>query len=124
MVLDIERRSSPGQDLALAGDDVRWLDLITELGHTAVDRDQPGLDQSISFTPRTDPLFREELIDTDRLSHGESASSPDTQTGCQQGRSERRRESYVSMYVERLSEARTKRTTCFSIRLNGRGDRP
>ena len=70
MVLDIERRSSPGQDLALSGDDVRWLDLITELGHTAVDRDQPGLDQSVSFTPRTDPLFREKLIDADRVRHG------------------------------------------------------
>lgn len=71
MVLDIEGRSSPRQDLALAGDDVRWLDLIAELGHTAVDRDQPGLDQSVGFTPRTDPLFGKELIDADRLSHGE-----------------------------------------------------
>jgi len=35
-----------------------------------------------------------------------------------------RRESYFSLHVERLSEARRMRAACFSIRLNARGGRP
>ncbi len=54
-------------------------------------------------------MFREKLIDAIGVSHRKLVSPPDTQTGCQQGRSERRRESYGSVYVERLNEARTMR---------------
>ncbi len=69
MVLDIEGSFSPWQDLTIPSNNVRWLDLVPELGHTAIDRDRSGLDQSIGFTPRADPLFGKEFIDADGVRH-------------------------------------------------------
>jgi hypothetical protein len=50
VVLDVDRLMSPGDNLAIAGNDITDGNLVSQFGHTTVDGDTTGLDQSIGFS--------------------------------------------------------------------------
>ena len=72
VILDIDRRLTPGNHLSVPGDDVARAHVIAQLGNLTVDRDGPRLDQAIRLASGADPLFREEFVDADRLIHRRS----------------------------------------------------
>ena len=69
VVLDVYRLVSPQDDLAIAGDHIASYHLITQLGDESVDCDATGLDQSVRFPTRADPMLRKEFIDAECFSH-------------------------------------------------------
>jgi len=69
VILDIERGCPPGNHLSISCDDVVRTDLIPQAGHSPIDRDATGLDQTISLSPRTDAMVCKKLIDAKRFGH-------------------------------------------------------
>jgi hypothetical protein len=112
VILDVNRRLPPGNDLSISGNHIARAHPITELRHDIVDRDSPGLNETIGLTPRADAVPGKKFVDADGVCHNQAGIScqatahapmlQDTQKGRQQGRSE---------------------TTFFSILPSGPGDR-
>jgi len=50
VVLDVDRHMSPGDNLSIAGNNITDGNLVSQFGHTTVDGDTTGLDQSIGFS--------------------------------------------------------------------------
>jgi hypothetical protein len=73
VVLDIDRRGAPLNDVSVPGDNIGGTDLIPKMRKTSVDRDMPGLDQAIGLAAGADSVLREKLIDADPLSTVPSA---------------------------------------------------
>jgi hypothetical protein len=69
VILDVNRRLPPGNDLPIAGNHVARPDLIAELRDDCVDRDTSGLNKTIGLAPRADAVLSKEFIDSDRICH-------------------------------------------------------
>lgn len=81
VILDIDRRGTPGNHLPVTGDDVPLAHLIPDFGDLLIDGHTPGLDEPISFAPRADTVLREEFVDADGVSHKRGIGLVDPATG-------------------------------------------
>ena len=69
VILDVNRRLAPRNDLPVTSNDVARGDLIAKPGDARIDRDASGLDQAVRLAPRADTVLGKEFIDANRVCH-------------------------------------------------------
>jgi hypothetical protein len=69
VILDVDRREAPWNHLSILRDHITRTNLIADPGKSSVDGHPTGVDEPIGFSPRTDPVLGEELVNADGVSH-------------------------------------------------------
>src|SRR5262245_6444596 len=75
VILDVDRRLPPSNDLSISGNHIARAHLIAELRHHIVDRDSSGLNETIGLTPRADAVPGKKFVDADDVCHNQAGIS-------------------------------------------------